>query len=244
MAKTKILIYDIEVSRETVQGYRNGWDFKVVKQVKNQELMCFAYKWLGEKKVHYVSRNHVGGSKALVEHLWRILDEADIAIGHNSNGFDNKMSNRFFLEAGLGPVSPYKSIDTYRSARNIGKFPSYGLDALSKFFGFGQKKKIGYADLEDEFMDNPSAKVERLMKEYNIEDVVLTEKLYMKLRPYIKNHTNLGDLQGERGLCPKCGSSKLEKRGIKNNKQEYQCKNCYGWCNDSSKKTLGRIVNS
>lgn len=243
--KSKTLIYDIEVSREIVAGYRNGWDFKVVKQVKHQELMCFAYKWLGEKKVHYVSRNHAGGSEELLNKLWALLDEADIVIGHNSNGFDNKMANRFFLEAGMGPTSPYKSIDTYRSARNVGKFPSYGLDALSKFFGFGQKKKIGYADLEDDFMgDNVSSKTEKLMKEYNIEDVNLTEQLYFKLRPFIKNHTNLGDLNGQRGMCPKCGSTKLEKRGVKYDKQTYQCKNCFGWCNDSSKKTLGRIVNS
>ena len=246
--KAKILVFDIEVSRDVVEGYGPKHEFRVVKTLRHQKLMCFAYKWLGEKKVHYVSRNHVGGEQEMLQHLWNILDDADIVIGHNSNGFDNKMANRFFIEAGLPPTSPYKSIDTYRTARGIGKFQSYSLNALCEFLNIGTKSKITYADIETDFMNNPTPKIERLMEKYNKQDVVLTEKLYLKLRPYIKNHPNLCDLMRLHGACPKCGSTKLQKRGFNKaaagDKQRYQCQSCGGWCSEANIKKVGRTVNA
>ena len=248
MTKAKILLYDIEVSRDIVEGYGNKWEFKVVKTVRHQELMCFAYKWLGEKTVHYVSRNHFKTYKELVEALHAILDEADIAIAHNGVRFDNKMANRFFVKEDLPPTSPYKSIDTLQVARGAFKFQANGLNDLGEYLELGKKAKIGYADLEDDFMNHPTDKVERLMKQYNIQDVVLLEKIYLKLRPYIKNHPNLGDIAMIHGACPKCGSTHLQKRGFNTsaagNKQRYQCMDCGGWCGESNIKKVGRTVNA
>jgi len=244
----KILLYDLEVTRDIVEGYGNKWEFKVVKTVKHQELMCFAYKWLGEKKVHYISRHDYATYNEFVHSLWDILDEAEIAIAHNGIRFDNKMSNRFFVKAGLGPVSPYKSIDTLQVARSAFKFQANGLNDLGEFLGLGKKIKMGYADLETDFLDNPTPKIERLMKQYNIQDVVLLEKLYLVLRPYIKNHPNLGDLIRLHGACPKCASTLLQKRGFNvaaaGPKQRYHCQNCGGWCSEANIKKLGRTVNA
>lgn len=245
--EAKILLYDIEVSRDIVEGYGNKWEFKVVKTIRHQELMSFAYKWRGEKKIQYVSRNHFKTYKAFVEVLWNILNEADIAIAHNGNKFDNKMANRFFVKEGLGPVSPYKSIDTLQVARSTFKFQSNSLQDLGEYLGLGSKRKITYADIEDDFMNNPTPKIEKLMKEYNIQDVVLLERIYDIFRPYIKNHPNLGDLLRVHGACPKCGSNKLQKRGISvsasGDKQRYQCQNCGGWSNEATIKGEGRVVN-
>ncbi len=246
--QAKILLYDIEVSRDIVEGYGNKWEFKVVKTVRHQELMCFAYKWLGEKKVHYVSRHDFATYNEFVQALWEILDEADIAIAHNGARFDNKMANRFFIKAELGPVSPYKTIDTLQVARGAFKFQSNSLNDLSEFLELGKKAKITYADLEEPFLNNPTPKIERLMKEYNIQDVVLLEKIYLKLRPYIKNHPNLGDILMIHGACPKCSSTNLQKRGFNvsaaGKKQRYQCMNCGGWCGEANIKKVGRTVNA
>ena len=244
----KILLYDIEVSRDVVEGYGNKWEFKVVKTVRHQELMCFAYKWLGTSKIHYVSRHDFDDYSSFVAALRDILDEADITIAHNGNRFDNKMANRFFIKEGFGPVSPYKSIDTLQVARSTFKFQSNGLNDLGEYLGLGKKENIGYADLEDEFMNNPSKKVESLMRKYNIQDVVLLEKLYMKLLPYIKNHPNIGDITQLDGVCPKCGSKELEKRGFNTRRsgkvQRYQCMGCGGWCNEANLRRDGRTVNA
>lgn len=247
MTKAKILLYDIEVSRDIVEGYGNKWEFKVVKTVKHQELMCFAYKWLDEKKVHYVSRHDFSTYKEFVGSLHAILDEADIAIAHNGIRFDNKMSNRFFVKEDFGPPSPFKSIDTLRVARGAFKFQANGLNDLGEYLELGKKEKISYADLETDFLENPTPKVERLMKRYNIQDVVLLEKIYLKLRPYIKNHPNLGDIAMIHGSCPKCGSTHLQKRGYNisaaGKKQRYQCTNCGGWCGEANIRKEGRTVN-
>lgn len=245
----KILLYDIEVSRDIVAGYGPKYDFRVVKTIKHQELMCFAYKWLGEKKISYISRHDFKTYKEFVRALWEILNEAQITIAHNGNRFDNKMANRFFIKEGFGPVSPYRSIDTLQVARGTFKFQSNSLQDLGDYLGIGEKKKITYADLEDDFMsDNPSKKTLKLMRDYNIQDVVLLEKLYLLLRPYIKNHPNLGDLLQIDKVCPKCSSPNLISEGTharRNGRvQSYSCGDCGGWCNEATIKHIGRTVNA
>ena len=246
--KARVLLYDIEVSREIVEGYKNGYDFNVVKTIRHQELMCFAYKWLGEGKIHYVSRHDFPFYKEFVAELWNILDEADVAIAHNANRFDHKMANRFFIKEDFAPVRPYKSIDTLSVARSTFKFTSNRLNDLCEYLGIGSKEKITYADIETDFLQNPTPKVERLMRKYNIQDVKLLEQLYLKMRPYIKNHPNIGDIEQLDGICPKCGSPNIKKEGTHARRggrvQSYSCSDCGGWCSEASLNKNGRVVNA
>ena len=245
--KARVLLFDLEVSREVVEGYRQGWDFKVVKTIKQQELMCFAYKWLGESKIHYVSMHDFPFHTEFVKELWDLMNEADIVIAHNANRFDNKMANRFFIEQGFGPVRPYKSVDTLMVARSTFKFPGNSLNALCEFLGLGSKEKITYADIETDFL-NGDKKAERLMRKYNIQDVNLLEQLYLKLRPWIKNHPNIGDIEQIDGICPKCGSPNLNREGTHARRggrvQSYSCSDCGGWCNEATINRKGRVVNA
>ena len=47
------------------------------------------------------------------------------------------------------------------------------------------------------------------MSEYNKQDVVALEDIYLKIRPYIKNHPNLCVLM-DMDVCSSCGSKNLE----------------------------------
>ena len=47
------------------------------------------------------------------------------------------------------------------------------------------------------------------MARYNRHDVIGLEEVYLKMRPYIKNHPNLGILMDE-DVCTNCGSYNLE----------------------------------
>lgn len=248
-SKAKVLFFDIEVSRDIVAGYGNKWEFKVVKTYMHQELMCFAYRWKGDKKITYVSRNHEGGYDGMLKHLWDILDDADIVIAHNGNKFDNKMANRFFVKEGLGPVAPYKSVDTLQVARSTFKFQSNSLNDLCEYLEIGEKRKITYADLEDDFMSGEvSPKTERLMEQYNKQDIVLLEKLYYKFLPFIKNHPNMGDILQTDHICPKCASPNITDYGSaprRNGRvKSYRCLDCGGRCNENTIKRTGRIVNA
>ena len=52
------------------------------------------------------------------------------------------------------------------------------------------------------------------MQAYNIKDVEILEQVYLKLRPWIKNHPNISlYLENEDETCPHCGSSNLADTG-------------------------------
>ena len=248
MTKSKIILYDLETSRTHVEGYGSRWDFKVVKFTKPSELMCYAYKELGEKNVKFVSRHDFKTYHDFVKSLHTLLSSADVTIAHNGGSFDDKMANRFFILEGLTPPKPRKTVDTRREAKRWFRFESNKLDDLGDFLGLGRKESIGYADLEDDFMsDNPSKKTVRLMKKYNIQDINLLEAIYLKMRPFMASHPNLGDVYQINGVCPKCLSSDLNKEGTHARRsgrvQSYSCNNCGGWCNEASLIKPGRTVN-
>ena len=246
MAKT--ILYDLETSRTAVEGYGGRWDFKVVKFTRQSELMCYAWKELGASKTHFVSRHDFKTYHEFVKSLRDLLHSADVTIAHNGGAFDDKMANKFFVLEGLTPPKPRKKVDTLREAKRWFRFESNKLDDLGDFLELGRKEKIGYSDLEDDFMsDNPSRKTIRLMKKYNIQDVELLESIYLRMRPFMASHPNAGDMTQTNGICPKCGSNQLQKRGFNPKRsgkvQRYQCVDCGGWCSESSIKKEGRIVN-
>ena len=52
------------------------------------------------------------------------------------------------------------------------------------------------------------------MLAYNIKDVEILEKVYLKLRPWIKNHPNISlYLENEDETCPHCGSINVADTG-------------------------------
>jgi tRNA(Ile2) C34 agmatinyltransferase TiaS len=71
------------------------------------------------------------------------------------------------------------------------------------------------------------------MKEYNIGDVVEMEKLYMRLRPWIKSHPNPAMYVADKEQCPTCGGSNIQSRGLGGGMtyqyRRYQCMSCKTW---------------
>ena len=52
------------------------------------------------------------------------------------------------------------------------------------------------------------------METYNRKDVTILEQVYLKLRPWIKNHPNIGLYQEDYNMvCPTCGSKHIEEDG-------------------------------
>lgn len=242
--KAKILIYDIECTGHL--GYSYGlWDTQIHKVIEYPIMLSFSYCWYdgskkNKQKIINRGLDDMGtfkldpkNDKLLAKELWQLFNEADITLGHNSYQFDDRMARMFFLKHDLTPPSPAKSIDTKRAAKSIGRFGSNSLNYLSEFFGFGQKEKITHADLWWDCLLGDK-KSWSLMKIYNEQDVVLTVKLYEKLRPWITNHPNMARLTNRPDSCPKCGSHKLQQRGRRytNVTQyfRYQCQDCKGWC--------------
>lgn len=69
---------------------------------------------------------------------------------------------------------------------------------------------------------------------HNCQDVKLLERIYLRMRPYITQHPNIGLIRGEVTACPNCGSINVQKRGYAINRvgrqQRFQCMDCSAWC--------------
>lgn len=230
----KTLIMDIETSPNL--GYVWGiWEQNVIDVKEHWKIICFSYKWLGDKKTHVVSLGSYkdqSSDKPLVEALWKLFNESDVIIAHNGNNFDIKKTNARFIIHGLNPPSPYKTIDTLKIARKYFKFDSNKLDDLGKYFKVGKKLKTGGFDLWLGCMAG-DAKSWKLMERYNKMDVILLERVYLKMLGWIDNHPNNALYSGDIDSCPNCGSNKIQRRGFTYKKtrkyQRFQCTDCGKW---------------
>ena len=248
-----ILIYDLEVT--PTLGWTYGlYKTNVIKVEQNPSIMSISWRWYGENITKHESlatiprKRGTDANLALVKLIHGLFDEADVVVAHNANRFDNKVATASFLRYNLTPPSPYKTIDTLAVARNVARFNSNSLNSLGELFGLGSKTKITHGDLWYDCLTG-SGKAWKQLKEYNNQDVDLLYAIYERLRPYIKNHPNLGDITQVDGVCPKCGSGNLERRGFnmrRNGKvQRFQCKSCGGWCSEATLRTTGgRLVNN
>jgi DNA polymerase elongation subunit (family B) len=238
-SSTKILLYDLETAPNTAFVW-GKWETNVLSYINEGYLLSFAYKWLGDKGVKSFALPDFKGYKRnkandfkLVKVLYDLMNQADIVIAHNADGFDIKKSNARFLYYGLKPPVPFKSVDTLKVARKYFKLNSNSLDDLGKYLGIGEKVKTGGFDLWKGCI-NGDMKAWKKMIDYNKNDVALLEKVYLTLLPWIKNHPNINIVDEVQKACPNCGSTKLQKRGIGVNiltkHQRFQCMSCGHWC--------------
>jgi len=235
--KSKVLLYDIETS--PLVGYTWGmYEQNVIRVQKEWYMLSFAYKWLGEKTTHVMSLPNFKGyasdksnDKLLVKELWKLMDEADVIVAHYGDAFDIKKSNARFVYHGLTPPSPYKTVDTKKVASRYFKFTSNKLDDLGQHLGLGKKEEHSGFDTWLGCM-NGEEKSWREMCKYNKQDVVLLEKVYLRLLPWMTNHPRTTD-NPISVSCANCGSNRLQRRGFIRNKvstlQRLHCQSCGAW---------------
>lgn len=239
--KARVLLYDIETS--PLVTYTWGiWEQNAIEVKEDWQMLCFAYKWLGDKKIHIVSQDDmsdyipgVNDDRQVVEKLRDLFDEAQVVIAHNGDSFDQKKSQARMMKHNLTPPSPYKQIDTKKVAKKYGAFTSNKLDYLNRTFGFeGKIDTGGFATWKGCMRGDKKAWAR--MKKYNKKDVEELEKLYLYLRPWIQNHPAMNIMNLELESCPKCGEGPVEARNSpyptkSGYKQPVWCHNCRGWSN-------------
>ena len=233
----RTLIFDIE-TMANLSWVWGKYEQNVIDYDAEWYMLSYSYKWLGEKSTHVLSLPDFKGYKSgrdcekkLIQALWKLFDEADIIVAHNGASFDIKKSNAKFIEHGLQPPSPYKVLDTKLIARKYFKFNSNKLDDLAKILGLGRKMDTGGFELWLG-CHNGDMKAWKKMCAYNKHDVVLLEKVYMKLRGWIAPlRSPIRD-----GRCPQpdCGSKSIQYRGREKRAngleiQRVQCQCCGRW---------------
>lgn len=245
MNKPKILIFDIETSPNLAWIW-GKYEQNSLGFVQEWDILCFCAKWLGKKKMIKVKKNDFKQGNedfGVVKKMWDLLNEADIVITHNGDRFDIKKLNSRFIYHELSAPSSYKSIDTLKIARKYFKFNSNKLDDLGEYLKLGRKVKHEGFSLWTKCMAG-NKKAWNDMIKYNVQDVLLLEKLYYKFLPFITNHPNVGLYIGKDYVCPTCGSDHLQKRGFHYTKsqvyQRIQCMDCKAWCRQTKS---GKVTN-
>jgi DNA polymerase elongation subunit (family B) len=227
----RVLTLDIETSPALARIWQL-YDITVaVSQiVEPSRVLCFAGKWLGDKRTTFASEFH-DGKKVMVQTMWDMLNEADIVVGYNHVRFDIPHINREFMLAGLVPPSPVQHIDLLTVMRRNFKMMSNKLGYVTDAVGLDTKLDTGGQALWNQVMAGDRAAWDKF-KRYNIQDVVITEQLFQLLAPWIK-HPHAGLWTGDKSSCYACGSVNLVAHGVTRSKSAAwpltQCADCGAW---------------
>lgn len=248
MPEPRILLWDIESA--PALGYVWGkWEQNVLAFQTDWYVISIAYKWLGDKTTYvkglvdydrYFVNPEDDYELASLAH--KLFSEADIVVAHNGISFDTRKIQARMLFHGFDPPTPFKEVDTLKIARKHFAFTSNKLGDLCDSLGIGRKLETGGFETWLGCMRGDE-KAWAKMKRYNKQDVVILEKLYLRLLPWTSTHPNLASISERPTACPKCGSTVgMQARGFTlsalSRRQRYQCNGCGGW---SSGRPLQRI---
>jgi DNA polymerase elongation subunit (family B) len=244
----KVLVLDIETA--PILAYVWGLHEQEVglNQIKSDwYVMAWGAKWLKSPEILYRDQRNKkdpSNDKAILTELWALLDQADIVITQNGEKFDGPKLNARFMLNGMNPPSPYRHLDTYKIVKQVAQFTSNKLEYLTDKLCL-KHKKITHGQfpgmvLWKECMKN-NIKAWDEMKRYNIEDVLSTEELYTKIRPWTpETMPNVHPVDKTKSKCRVCGSSDVVRNGYRfSNHVKFArilCRACGAWSKDKVKE--------
>ena len=241
--KPRIVSFDLEVSPALGYFYPPTWETGILKVQERQKLMSFAYQIVGEKKItaHNMSQYDTykvdpKNDKLITQELHKVMSSADILLGQNSDQFDVKMANYFFIMNDLEPIPPTKYIDTKKIAKRYFRFANNTLDNLSRELGLEGKTRVKHSDIWQDCFLLGDQKMWKLMDTYCKNDVDQTTKIYLKMRPFMHQHPSLSRISGEWDSCPRCGGFNHRIKAYRTTNtsryRQYQCLECLGFFSD------------
>ncbi len=233
--KPKVLLWDLETGFNQVNIF-SLWDAKrgisPDALLSERYIICGSFTYLDDDEIRtfYVDYENPTDDEAVVRDLHKVLSDADAIIAHYGDNYDIKFFNSRALYWGLPPIHNVIQIDTYKIAKKHFLFNSNKLDYLGEFLGIGRKKKTT-RELWQRCYDGDEEAIEEMVS-YCEMDVVLLEKVYLKLRPYTEAKLNRGHFTKEL-VCPSCGSDKVHRRGYfytrVGKRAKYVCLSCNSW---------------
>ena len=217
----KILIFDIESSN--LKG-----DFGVC--------LCVGFKWYGQKQVHIISISDYrawlsdpSNDKGVVRDFAKVFEQAEIVVGYYSKGFDVKFLNARLMTYGFNCLPPVPHVDLYFAAKR-----SFALSRKSMAnVGYHLRVPDKKTPLEGrEWVKASTGNLNALkgVIRHCKADIIVTEKLYEKMRPLIRQHPPVTKDEA----CDTCGHTNFTKPVIylantKKNKYRMRCKVCNSW---------------
>lgn len=236
----RILIFDIETA--PMLSYHFGmWkqNIGLAQKIQNSFVLCWAAKWWGDETVMTgtVFDNAPEGSPLreddydCVEELAQLIDQADFVVAHNGKGFDIPVLKARMVRHNMLPLAPHKLVDTLKIAKKEFRFPSNSLDSIAQYLGCSRKLSHSGFQLWRDVVEG-CAKAQGEMLDYNIQDVLVLEEVYEKLRAWDSRSPNAAlFFNNTKKRCGCCGSeslTKVDKRALTSVSvfPTYRCNDC------------------
>lgn len=205
------------------------------------------YKWLGEKKVYtpcisdYTTfKNDPTDDYGLIRDFIDVFNQADMTVTYFGTGFDKKWFQAKVMEHDLGVLPNTPMADLFytvkanmalsrKSLQNVGYYLNLATEKTPVEGKIWRRASAGHA---------PSIKY---IKDHCHADVQVLEELYLRLRPWIRQHPRL--VSNEH--CFNCGSEHLQNRGramtvYTGPRRRLQCQDCGAWKTVAEKKFRGK----
>jgi len=236
--KAKILYLDVETTPCVTYTWAIGPNISLTPDqlIEDLKVICAAYKWSGEDKVHELKfKVKSRDDRKVVEKMRDLIDEADASVGWNLDKFDFRVLNKRIIDHRLEPLNGLITIDPLKLSRKAFRFPSHKLDYVAQRLGLGKKTETGGFDLWKRVMEGDKSAVDH-MSYYCAHDVELLEQVYWTLAPYVgPKPVNMSLLANyDQSGCPTCSSPDIMQWGRRALKsgiyQRYRCNYCsYCW---------------
>lgn len=213
--KLKVLVIDIETAPMRAYVWKR-WkeNISLSQTISEWFMLTWAAKFVGESEVYSDKISPIEVSNEddsrITKSLIKLIEQSDVIIAHNLKKFDLPCINARAIINGFKPLRPVLMIDTLDVSKRQFRFSSNKLDALAGYFGIRHKEDTSF-ELWSKCMNGDKDAI-NYMEFYNIGDVEILEKVYLKLRPWIKNHPNEA-LVSNIPCCPNCGSENIKEEG-------------------------------
>ncbi len=214
----RILLLDIETAPCKAYYWRRWKENIGQDQVLSESfVLTISAKWLGSDEVHAMALTPVQifqeDDREVILGIWALLDAADIVIAQNGKRFDIPRLNSRFVFHDLMPPTPYKLVDTLEIAKKNFGFPSNSLNSLGLYLGVGEKTKHEGFVLWRRVMEGEEDAIQEML-DYNVNDVLLMEDVYLKLRAWDVKAPNLANYFNDaKRRCVCCGSENVKPTG-------------------------------
>ena len=214
----RVLLFDLESAPSIVAAFGrfkvNVPQDAVVKE--GGSLISVCYKFLGDNKVTKLVQTpkeaKAMDDSRLVAELYVAFEEANIIVAHNLDRFDLPLFKTRLLANGFPPPPTVKTVDTLKIAKSM-RFSSNKLDSLGSYLELGRKVDHEGIKLWLDCMNGDKKSLDKMLA-YNEQDVLLLEKIYLKIRAFDTKPANAGQYFKDSEVhCPVCGSTDLTPTG-------------------------------
>lgn len=214
----KILFFDLESTPSIVATF-GRWKQNIGTESVLREggfLLSACWKYLGDNSVTKMvlnSKEAVNGDDTrIVCGLYEAFEAADLVVAHNAARFDVPLFKTRLISHGMPPPKTVKVVDTLQIAKGL-RFNSNKLDSLGNYLDVGRKVETTGISLWIRCMAGDEQALQDMV-DYNEQDVVLLERVYMRLRAFDTRPANAGHFfEDDTARCPVCGSHDVEYTG-------------------------------